>query len=160
MEKSVVNFDKLIVTNNEATYDLHDEGAMQGTYKGRFKFKCFLTPMETVDIDREIRALVGDNPAFASEDAESLAFALVQLKYRVLSAPPFWNSQTARYAGGDIPDINVINRVFAAAIEAEGRYRDNLKKKKEQAIESLKTALAKREEANKAPDKVIKESQS
>ena len=149
MDKSPVDQAKLVISGSKATYEFVDQGPQQGTYRGIFEFNTFLTPMQTVDVDREIRLLIGENPAMVSEDAESLAFALVQLKYRITKAPPFWNNQTSRYAGGDIPDINIINHVFAAAIESEAKYREDLRKRKEQALEGLKRALDRKAEDEK-----------
>lgn len=131
----------IIIEGNTATWDCRLDGDINGTYMGQFRFKCFLSPTQKLAASREYRQLLGENPTLALKHEDNLAFALSQLKYRVISAPPFWSS-TASLGGysGDIPDENVIDAVLDAAIDAELKYMTQLKKKKTEAIEKAKKA--------------------
>lgn len=132
----------IIIEGNTATWDISIEGDIQGTYTGTFRFKCFLTPTQRLAASREYRELLGNNPTLATEHEDNLAFALSQLKYRILSSPPFWTSQNANMPG-DLPDENVIDAVLEAAIGAELKYKKQLKTRKQEAIEKAKKAAEK-----------------
>lgn len=125
------------ISGNEATWRLSATGAINGTYIGEFKFRCFLTPIQKISANREMRDLLGDQMTMAPEHEANLAFALTQLKYRVISAPPFWNSGSTP---GDIPDSNVIMSVLDAAIAAEIKYLEQITKRKIDALERAKSA--------------------
>jgi hypothetical protein len=143
---SPVNEDNLIVNGAVATYDFIDEGDIAGSYKGVFKFNTCLSPMELIYADRDLRQLIGDNPAFVNTEIENLAYALSQLKYRVIEAPPFWKENNSPYGGAHIKDTRIINHVFAAAIQAEIKFRDGLKEKRAKAKEQLEKLVEKRKE--------------
>ena len=131
----------IIIEGNTATWDMHLDGDINGTYTGTFRFKCFLNPTQKLAASREYRQLLGENPTLALKHEDDLAFCLSQLKYRVISAPPFWTA-TASLSGysGDVPDENVISAVLDAAIGAELKYMAQIKKKKTDAIEKAKKA--------------------
>jgi hypothetical protein len=123
----------------QAVWEMRTEGAIYGTYAGTFRFRCFLTPLQTLAAGREYRTLLGENIAVAFQHESKLAWALAQLKYRVISAPPFWASQsTENGMAGDIADEEVITEVINAAMDAEVKYRNFLKKRKDDAIERAK----------------------
>lgn len=131
----------IIIEGNTATWDIRLDGDINGTYMGTFRFKCFLTPTQKLAASREYRQLLGENPTLALQHDDNLAFSLSQLKYRVISAPPFWTSTAALNGySGDIPDENVISAVLDAAIGAELKYMNHLKKKKEEALQKAKAA--------------------
>jgi hypothetical protein len=130
----------IVIEGDTATWSMSMEGAVQGTYFGQFRFRCFLTPSQRLAAGRDHRELIGPNPALVQEHDDNLAFSLSQLKYRIVSAPPFWNSNGI---GGDIPDENVIDAVLEAAIAAEFKYLAQIKKKKVDAIEKAKLAAEK-----------------
>lgn len=127
------------IDGDVATWKMRLEGEIRGTYVGTFKFKCFLLPTERIAANREYREQLGINPTVAGEHESALAYALAQLKYRILEAPPFWTAtlSTSKFAG-DIEDENIINSVLAMAMESEFIYRDLVKKKKEEAIQKSK----------------------
>jgi hypothetical protein len=131
----------ILIDGNIATWELKMEGDIQGTYTGIFKFKCFLTPTQQLTAGREYRELLGSNPTLATEHESLLAYALSQLKQRVIQSPPFWNSSlnTSAFAG-DVPDENVISAILDAAIGAELKYKKQLKAKRLQAIDKAKKA--------------------
>lgn len=136
----------LIIEGNTVTWDMRIEGDINGMYAGAFRFKCYLSPLQQIAANREFREVMGPNPTFASEHESFLAYALTQLKYRIVSAPPFWASQSPASLAGDIADENVISAVLDAALGAEIKYKSQLKKKKLDAVARAKAATEKRME--------------
>ena len=124
-----------------ATWEMRLEGEIQGTYTGTFRFRCFLTPTQRLAAGREYRELLGNNPQLALPHEDNLAFSLSQLKYRILSAPPFWTSTIQQNSvAGDLPDENIIDAVLDAAVASELKYKAQLKQRKIDAIERAKKA--------------------
>lgn len=139
----------IIIEGNTATWDMRIDGDIHGTYSGVFRFRCYLSPLQQIAADRERRELLGNQPLYASEHESFLAYALTQLKYRILSAPPFWASQNPGAMGGDIADENVIGAVVDAALGAEMKYKSQLKKKR---LEAVDRAIASTEKAMQGDD--------
>lgn len=135
----------ILIDGTIATWEMPPtEGEIQGMYTGTFKFRCFLTPTQRLAAGREHRELLGNHPTLATEHDDNLAFSLSQLKYRVISAPPFWTS-TLQMNGvaGDLPDEKIIDDVLEAAISAELKYKAQLKQKKVEALERARKAAEK-----------------
>jgi len=131
----------ITIEGNVGSWEMRLEGEIQGTYTGTFKFRCFLTPTQRLAAGREHRELLGANPTLATEHDDNLAYSLSQLKYRIISAPPFWTStMQANGMSGDLPDENIIDSVLEAAIAAQLKFTAQLKKKKGDAIERAKRA--------------------
>ena len=141
-EKSLGRSD-LVIEGNTATWEMKIDGDIHGTYRGAFRFKCYLSPLQQIAADRERRELLGANPFSAGEHESFLAYALTQLKYRIVSAPPFWASSNPATLAGDIADENVIAAVLDAALGSEMKYKTQLKKKKLDAIARAKPAVEK-----------------
>ncbi len=123
----------ITINGSIATWTLPPtQGEINGTYSGTFEFRCWLTPTQTLEAGREFRSLLGNLSAQATETESNISFALVQLKHRIIKAPPFWTStlQHSSYAG-DLPDLNVIAAVLDAAIRAENLYKENVAKERE-----------------------------
>lgn len=120
------------------------EGTKGGTYTGSFQFKCYLDPLSSLAAGKEYRELLGSQSMHASNAESDLAFALTQLKYRILKAPPFWTS-TLQESGiqGNIGDLNVIAAVFDAAMESEALFEFNIQKERDSV---LSTTIAKGEQ--------------
>lgn len=134
--------DITIEDNDTATWTLSAIGDMRAsTYIGKFRFKCFLNPTDKIAANREYRELLGANPTLTPEHESLLAYALTQLKYRVVSAPPFWTQSvgSTSYAG-DIPDENIITTVLNAAIDSEVKYKNTIKKRTEEALKRARLA--------------------
>lgn len=139
-DKEEVNFDDIQLNGSIATWEMHANGTVAGTYTGTFKFRCYLTPLQKIAAGREQRALLGESRSWVEtpdyEHEAWLSYALTQLKYRVMSAPPFWTSAGVNKSHeGDIPDENVLEVILDAAIRAELKYKKHLKKLKDDAIE-------------------------
>lgn len=130
----------IIIEGNIASWDINALGDVYGTYVGTFKFRCYLTPTQQIAANREYRELIGPNPLHVPEHESFLAYALTQLKHRIISAPPFWASGNGGMPG-DIPDENVLTAVLSAAIDSEAKYRSILKKRTESAINRSKAIL-------------------
>jgi len=133
----------LLIQGNTATWELKEEGPIEGTYKGTFVFKCFLTPTATLAAGREYRELLGKYADMASENESFLAYALTQLKHRIIKAPPFWTSAVGGNFTGDIPDIDILSKILSAAVEAEIRYKENMKEKRNEIISMARKAAEK-----------------
>ena len=127
----------ILIEGNTASWDININGDVNGTYSGTFRFRCFLTPTQHLAAGRRYRELLGANPTLATVHDDNLAYSLSQLKERILSAPPFW---TSNGEAGDLPDENVIDEVLKAAIDAELKYKVQLKKKRGEALEKAKKA--------------------
>lgn len=125
----------IIIEGNTATWDMRLDGDIHGTYVGAFRFKCYLSPLQQIAADRERRELLGNQPLYASDHESFLAYALTQLKQRIVTAPPFWASTSPATMAGDIADENIIAAVLDAALGAEIKYKSQLKKKKQDALD-------------------------
>ena len=141
MEEESEKRDDIKIEGDVATWDISAVGNIKGTYLGTFKFRCFLTPLQQIAAGREERALVGENFSFAPEHEKFLAYALTQLKYRIISAPPFWSSANPNAnMPGDLPDGEIVSLILGAAIDSELKYKNEIKARKEAAIDRAKKA--------------------
>ena len=137
--KEYLKRDDLVVENNTAKWDISHSGDINGLYTGTFVFKCFLTPSEKLAAGRQYRELLGTNPVVVSEHEDNLAFSISQLRYRVISAPPFWASSVGvNGVVGDLPDEKVLDVILQASLSAEFKYLALLQDKKEKALEKAK----------------------
>lgn len=131
----------IVIEGNTATWEIKMDGDINGTYLGAFRFRCYLTPTQRLAASRDYRELLGPSPTLALTNEDNLAFSLTQLKYRIISAPPFWtSSQSTTNMSGDLPDENVIQAVLDAAISAELKYRAQVKTKRTDAIQKAREA--------------------
>ena len=82
-----------------------EAAASKTTYKGMFKVKCILNPLEYAHSDAMYRQLLGkDNPQFASEYVSSICYALSQLKYRIIDCPDWFKNPETGIHGSSIED--------------------------------------------------------
>tara|TARA_R100000951_G_C2653160_1_gene185153 strand:+ start:5278 stop:5766 length:489 start_codon:yes stop_codon:yes gene_type:complete len=115
-------------------------GGNKQTYKGMFKVKCILGPLEVIESDALYRKLLGDsNPNFASEYVGSLAYALSQLKYRIIDAPA-WYKNDIKMDGSHVDDAILLS-IFDVAVEAEEEYRKGIEEKYQKARNSVVEAI-------------------
>lgn len=110
------------------------------TLMGVFKFKTVMTPIDHLKADRLYRELIGSvNPHLASQEAKNYAFALSQLKYRILESPSFFKND--EIDGGHL-DSNVLIELINLAIESEEEYQqhqdDKVKKMQEMLANRIK----------------------
>jgi hypothetical protein len=153
-----------IVLNQDGTADwgmsfVGRDGTM---WSGAFRFHVVVTPMQVIAADRDYRALLGQNPAFASDLAANLAFDLSQLRQRVISSPPWWSTGAGEFPGGQIEDREVISTVLDAAIGAQEKRREERAAEAAQRAEQIRRTLAEfaasqREEAKRDADEKTRE---
>lgn len=131
----------ILNTDGTASWTFREEGDTLGaTYAGTFVFKCYLNPLDSLAAGRLYRELLGQNGHEAGDQERFLAFALSQCKYRITKAPPFWKSSNSVVDGGDVPDLNLISLILDKAISSEVLYKEQLKKRKEEALDKAQKA--------------------
>jgi hypothetical protein len=128
----ILKRDDITLANNLGTYTFIYQGDINGTYMGQFVFKCFLLPSERLAAGRDRRNLLGEFGILATDLEKEIAFALSELKYRVVSAPPFWNP--ASIMAGDIADIGLIFVALNAAMDAQELHRKQKIEEKEKTL--------------------------
>lgn len=145
----------ITISGNIATWTLPlTQGEMLGTYSGTFQFKCYLTPTEILQSGRDYRSLLGSLSEYASEREKNIAFSLVELKYRILKAPPFWTS-TLQESGfsGNIPDLNILIKILEMAMVSESLFQEKIQKERDLLLErTIKSAEALAEQKNKVEE--------
>lgn len=123
------------------------------TFIGEFKVKVILSPLDILGIDRDYRELIGAvNPIMASNDANNIAFALSQLRHRILSYPAFWKG--GEYDGGHLPK-KVLYKILDDSIACQ----DKFKKDKQDEMEKIRKNLTKQVKAGKIKKKVAEETE-
>jgi hypothetical protein len=147
MEDTVKESD-ITIENDTALWSITHQGEIGGTYLGTFRFKTFLTPSQVLEADRDFRELIGPNAQFAATNAENIAYALAQLKQRVIDSPPFWKDGS-RFPGSSIKDLDALQLVLEASIMAEVKYRKVLTEKHENDLKRLKSIMDKKAEMEK-----------
>ena len=138
-----------IIEGSEATFELNLLGTDNNqTYMGKFKVKCLLSPMDIIESDKLYRTMLGENIAYAGETAKHMAFALSQLKYRIIEYPPFWENRPIK--GSHISDKNIIIEILNVAIDVEELYRqkkiEEAKKVEERLTNAIKNKTLKKED--------------
>lgn len=139
-EKSLVTEDMVSIdmSNSTASYEMNLTGEIGGTYMGLFKFKTILTPLQEIEADRDYRSLLGSNAELATTHIDMMCYTLAQLKHRIIEAPPFWNGENTRFPGSQIKDREILQAALEAAIIAETKYKNLIKKKNEEALNKLR----------------------
>lgn len=126
----------ITLTGSTATWRMERmDGELGGTYSGTFVFKCYLTPLASLQAGKEYRSLLGELAIQASDAEANLAFALTTLKQRIISAPPFWTS-TLQESGiaGNVGDLNIIAAVLDASIRAEQMFKESIQKERDSLL--------------------------
>lgn len=141
VEEQDINID----SQGVASWDIDMVAPYGGTYLGAFKFRTVLSPIQEIEADRDYRDLLGKNAEFALSHIENLAYALSQLRHRVISGPPFWFDGVSRFPGSHIRDKEVLEKIFEAAFLAEKKYRKMLNDKHKTAIERMSKFVEERE---------------
>jgi hypothetical protein len=151
METTKPDTDIILNHDNTAAWEVKFDSEILGSIRGQFIFKTFLNPIEILSAGKLYRDLLGPNSHEASEQERFLAFSLSQLKYRIVKAPPFW--QTDSIVSGNIPDLNLVSLILEKAISAESLYKDKLKEKRTKALETSKNSIAAIQEALNVTEK-------
>ena len=110
--------------------------------------------MDKLAVGRERRQLLGEFEALASELERYIAYSLSELKYRIITAPVFWNDDKMN---GNIPEEQLLFNVLDAALYAQGMYSQTKNEEKDALVNSaLKQAekiLTDKKEENDKEDK-------
>ena len=124
-----------------ATFHVNMESsADKATYKGKFKVRCVLSPIEFIRSDSMYRELLGNsNPQFATDYVSSLCYALSQLKYRIIESPA-WYKNPDGIDGGNLDD-SILLKVLDEAVNCESDYREGIEKKYEKAKGEVVAAI-------------------
>ena len=122
-----------------------EAAASRATYKGMFKVKCILSPLQYIESDSLYRKLLGkDNPQFANEYVSNLCYALSQLKYRIIEAPEWFKGAESELYGSSIDD-NILLHILDLAVKAEDDYRQGTEEKYKEAKENVRKAIDEKE---------------
>lgn len=133
------------IEGSKAYFDYSGVGAKTNeTYMGYFCVKCILSPLDYLKADRLYRELIGSvNPHLASKEAQNYAFALSQLKFRVIDdIPEFFKNRELN--GGHL-DSNVLIEIVNLAIEAEEAFQEQQQKKISEMQEMLASRIKNKE---------------
>ena len=125
---------------SKAYFDYHGVGKKTNeTYMGEFCVKCIMSPLDHIKADRLYRELIGSvNPHLASKESQNYAFALSQLKYRIIGEmPEFFKNKELN--GGHL-DSHVLIEIVNMAIDAEEFYQEEQERK----IKEMQDMLASR----------------
>ena len=122
-----------------ANYDYQGVGSQSNTtYMGQFRFKCILSPLDQIKADRLYRELIGSiNPHLASKETTNYAFALSQLKVRLVSFPDFFKNDEL---DGSHLDSNILIELVNVAIDAQEEYKKDL----DARLQEMQDILSKR----------------
>lgn len=151
----------IIIEGETAIWNINFTAPIGGTYQGTFKFRCYLTPIQIIDADREFRSLIGDYATkIVDQQAENYSYSLSQLKQRVIQAPPFWDDGQSRIPGGNIKDREVILHIFEAAIQAELKFRAMIEERHKKALEQLQSYVEKQKQLQKMADEIAESDQN
>jgi hypothetical protein len=156
MEEKVKESD-ITIENDTASWGITYQGQIGGTYLGVFRFRTFLTPAQLLEADRDFRELLGPNAQFAATNAENIAYALAQLKQRIIESPPFWRETSSRFGGSSVKDLDCLDLVLEAAVASEIKYRKLLAIRHEEALKKLQAVVEKRKEQDKINEEFAKE---
>jgi len=111
------------------------------TYKGIFKVKCIMSPIEYIRADANYRDLLGKaNPQYASEYVSQLCYALSQLRYRIIEAPSWFRTEGEYGMGGNVDD-KILLYTLDQAVEVEKLYREEMDKRYKEAREEVRKAV-------------------
>ena len=132
------------LNGSKASFELNLVGQRtKQTYMGTFVCKCVLNPIEEVRADSLYREFLGNvNAHLASPRITDIAFALAQLKYRLVEFPQFWKSEGIN--GSDV-DENVLITVLNICFEAQTLYENKSTERAKDLKEQLHNAIVNKE---------------
>lgn len=140
---TILPTDLVIGPDGVAIFTINEEGPIQGSYKGIFSLRCYLSPLDSLAAGRMHRELLGQYGSYAGEGDSFTAFCLSQLNKRVIKGPPWWNIDQP----GNIPDLNILSLLLDRALTAETIYKERLAKMKEEALVKAQESLKKLQES-------------
>lgn len=112
-----------------ATFTINEVGIPSGKmYLGKFTVVTSLSPIQTLDIGREYRILLGPNPAYASDLEVQIAQAIANLRFRLISKPDWWAENV---------DINILLKVASMAADSEYEYISSLENRQKESFKKM-----------------------
>jgi len=137
----MINEIRIDMEKEQATFTIDAIGSFdKKRYVAGFVVKAFLNPIDRISADKLRRELLGPNPESAGSEEKTMAFALAQLKYRVIEAGPFW-FKGSDIGGAALKNDNIIYHVFNLATKAEEEYGKLLSQEAEQMEKALNNSL-------------------
>ena len=130
--------DLVIQIDGTAFFTINEEGLTQGSYRGVFNLKCYLSPLDSLAASRHYRELLGPYGDSAGEQDRYLAFCVSQLARRVIKGPPWWTATEGQ--PGNILDLNILSLILDRSLTAEAAYKERLTKMKQEALEKAQNA--------------------
>ncbi len=129
-------FDPSTLTK-QVIFNSKEPGSVSGEfYEGIFEVRKVLTPSQKAMADVERRNFLGNPERGAEIDPEvsELAFAISQLKVRVIKGPTWWNSSNGLKS---FVDDNVLVELTNAVLQVELDFKAEIKAKAEAAKKAL-----------------------
>ncbi len=118
-------------------FNSKEPGEVSGAhYEGVFEVRKVLTPSQKAMADQERRAFLGNPERGVEVDPEvsELAFAISQLKVRVIKGPKWWNDSLGLR---NFIDQNVLVEIANAVLQVELDFKAEIKAKAEAAKKAL-----------------------
>jgi hypothetical protein len=114
----------------QATFSVDTVGETTGHhYKGDFTVKTVLSILEKHQVELEKTRMMADyaNP---TAGLAGISVTVANLRVRIVKSPDWWQESGQ---GNNIWDENIINELFDKSMAAEGKWRESIAKKAEQA---------------------------
>ncbi len=128
------------LVNEQLFFESTEAGEISGEkYQGTFEVRKVLTPAQKAQADVERRNFLGNPLAGEAVDPETaeLAFAISQLKVRIVKAPK-WYQESNNLK--NFIDNNVLVELVNKVIEIEINFKKSIKEKADKAKEQLTKA--------------------
>lgn len=122
-------------------------------YEGTFVVRAVIDPSRELAMGRLYRQLLGSQPQHATDRESNLAFALSQLQFRVIKAPPWWDATPGQEVRGAVLDDNIILKVLDMAIQADDQYRKQIQEDSKELFNNLKLKIETMEKAEQSENK-------
>jgi hypothetical protein len=122
------------------------------TLQGPFRVKGSLSPYDELASGRDMRQLLGAEAVSATDHEVNLAYALSQLRHRIVESPSFWLEASRESFGGAELDHNIILKVLNMAIEAEVTSRKNLRNEAKRRLKDMEASLEKYDKEEEKED--------
>jgi len=132
------------------------------TYIGDFECSCVLSAIDYVNAHKDFVSTIGIANRVLT-DPDEVAYALIQLKYRLNKWGPFWSTDGAALNGSHLRDYNVILHINKMCEKAEIEYEKMMKaeyEKTKDKIAKQREEFIKRQMEEAAKDKEIKEAEA
>jgi len=118
--------------NKQKTFEFDHIGESGKKYDGKFTVLCSLNVGQRVLLAQEKTRILGGH-ANPTDDLSGFAIILANLRAKIVEGPTWWQQSNG---GNLIDDEDAVVALFRKLDEAELAWKDDLKKKAEQAQNS------------------------